>query len=287
MLKDYSPEIEPYLSDRLILEWSIEIGYFLEQAEACGSCPGLDKCRYQGSKSGLRYDEAAERVELVGYGACKRRVANSEIRKLGDYRLPAAFKNMTFETFKSSPQLRDALFEAKRVANGNGYKGIFLFGNTGTGKTHLGVSILQSRMKDKLPGVYITITDLMRRLKNFSAGNTETILEVAKQTPFLLLDDLGAERGSAYEATLLFEILNHRAIYRRIEGNPKGLITVITSNYDPNSLADKLVGLDGNQKSDPMMGNRIVSRIAEMCEMVEMKSGDYRVLGEAAVQVRS
>ena len=284
LLNRYCPEKAPYISDELILWRDLEIERFAVHSEACRKCGGIWNCTEAYRMPMLRC--LPEDVENGFYedlyyvigDLCKMRSANLEMRKIGDHRLPTTFKGMSFRTFKSNGLLRDALTAAKLVASGEWEKGLYLFGGTGTGKTHLAVSILQSRIKNKLPGIYITIADLMRRLKMFEQGKTDELLETVKKTQFLLLDDLGTERGSAYELALLFEILNYRMVEQRTAGNPKGLITVITSNYSLNDLADKLTITE-----DREAGNRIVSRIVGMCEIRQTKGEDYRVLGEKAL----
>ena len=72
----------------------------------------------------------------------------------------------------------------------------------------------------------------------------------------LFLDDLGAENATDFVRDTLYLIIN-----RRYEGK---LPVIITSNLDLGELSDSV-------------GDRIASRIAGMCDMVELEGGDRRL----------
>ena len=146
---------------------------------------------------------------------------------------------MVLRNFEGHVSARSALKNAKEVAAGKGNRGLFLYGKPGRGKTHLAVGILQDRLSRNLPGIYVTMVDLMRQLKDFDKGKPSELLELVKNTQFLLLDDMGAELGSHYELVRLFEIINHRMNGMKSMENPEGFVTVITSNYSPAELAKK------------------------------------------------
>lgn len=133
-------------------------------------------------------------------------------------------------------------------------KGLFLFGRAGTGKTHLAVKIAQ-----ELDGAkFQKVPKLMLELKaNFdgSGYENEIIIEKLSNVPVLILDDMGAEKASDWVAETMYILIDERY------GNMKP--TVITSNYSPSELAQRF-------------GDRIVSRIMEMCRVIEIKTSDKR-----------
>jgi DNA replication protein DnaC len=134
-------------------------------------------------------------------------------------------------------------------------KGLFLFGPAGTGKTHLGVMIAQEIDEDVR---FVKIPKLLLSLKaNFDGKSweNEQIIERLTKIPVLILDDLGAEKASEWVAETLYILIDDRY------GNMKP--TVFTSNYSPSELAERL-------------GDRIVSRIMEMCRIIEIKTSDKR-----------
>ena len=82
-----------------------------------------------------------------------------------------------------------------------------------------------------------------------------------RDASILLLDDLGAER----KPTEFTEEINFRLINWRYENHKP---TLITSNLVPKEIAERL-------------GDRVTSRLIEMCEPVVFKGPDRR-RGEAA-----
>ena len=133
-------------------------------------------------------------------------------------------------------------------------KGLFMFGPAGTGKTHLAVMIAQELNNTK----FVKVPKLLLSLKaNFDGHGyeNELIIDKLAKTPVLILDDLGAEKASEWVAETMYILIDDRY------GNMKP--TVFTSNYSPSELADRL-------------GDRIVSRIMEMCRVIEIKTSDKR-----------
>jgi DNA replication protein DnaC len=136
----------------------------------------------------------------------------------------------------------------------NGGKGIFFFGPAGTGKTHLAVLIAQESENVK----FVKIPKLLLSLKaNFDGKGyeNEQIIERLSKIPVLILDDLGAEKATEWVAETLYILIDERY------GNMKP--TIITSNYSLSELSERL-------------GDRIVSRIMEMCRVIEIKTSDKR-----------
>ena len=74
----------------------------------------------------------------------------------------------------------------------------------------------------------------------------------------LILDDMGAEKTSEWSIQTLYSIIDRR--YRDEKQ------TLITSNLTLDEIAEKV-------------GDRIASRIAGMCKVVEIKGKDRRIGG--------
>ena len=146
-------------------------------------------------------------------------------------------------------------YEATQDFIKNKGKGLFLFGPAGTGKTHLAVMVAQEIDEEVR---FVKIPKLLLSLKaNFDGKGweNEQIIERLAKIPVLILDDLGAEKASEWVAETLYILIDERY------GNMKP--TVFTSNYSASELADRL-------------GDRIVSRIMEMCRVIEIKTTDKR-----------
>ncbi len=139
-------------------------------------------------------------------------------------------------------------------------RGIYLHGEVGTGKTHI-VNALHSGARDTI-GVRCVLwntTELLRALRaDFDLkpiDKSHVDQNLLEFKGLLILDDLGAEKMTDWVAETFYLILNKR--YNEM------LPTIITSNLPVSALAEKV-------------GDRVASRIVEMCDIVELKGGDRR-----------
>lgn len=112
-----------------------------------------------------------------------------------------------------------------------------LHGGYGCGKTHLAAAIVNVRLKEGAPAVFIAVPDLLDHLRAaYGAGSGEekfdVRLDTVRNAPLLVLDDLGTEAPTAWAAEKLFQIFNYRY-------NSK-LPTVITTNHDLDMLDERL-----------------------------------------------
>lgn len=146
-----------------------------------------------------------------------------------------------------------------------GGRGIYLHGAVGTGKTHIAYAI--ARHLEETGGWlrFWNVTELLREVKlDFGRDDVQRrrpeadLLEPSSfGTKYpLVLDDIGAEKPTDFVAETLYLIVNAR--YNN------ALPTIFTSNLDLGQLSDRV-------------GERIASRIAEMCQVVELTGGDRRL----------
>ncbi|MFC2006191.1 ATP-binding protein [Chloroflexota bacterium] len=110
-------------------------------------------------------------------------------------------------------QFHHAYQAAKAFANEP--KGwLVLAGPSGCGKTHLAVAIANHCIANNRPAFYITTPDLLDHLRSTFSPNSEVpydeFFEQVRNTPLLILDDLGAQSSTAWAKEKLDQLLSHR-----------------------------------------------------------------------------
>jgi DNA replication protein DnaC len=108
-----------------------------------------------------------------------------------------------------------------------------LAGVSGCGKTHLAAAIAHERIeRNQSDGMFIVIPDLLDHLRAaFSPSATTSYdrrFDEIKNTPLLVLDDLGTESATPWAKEKLFQLLNYR--YSAL------LPTVITTSAEPKKM---------------------------------------------------
>lgn len=142
-------------------------------------------------------------------------------------------------------------------------RSLLLLGSTGTGKTHQAYGAIRELAITGVAARWVVTTtaDLYAALRPRHGIDSEAEFRRYRDARILLIDDLGADR----KPTEFTEEVNFRLINHRYE---HGLPTLITSNLLPKEIAERL-------------GDRVTSRLIEMCERVVFKGPDRR-RGEAA-----
>lgn len=133
-------------------------------------------------------------------------------------------------------------------------QGLLLSGPTGTGKTHqawaIGIECIRTTDYDP------TFRSVPMLLAELSPGNDHArVVKRYAQAPFLILDDLGTERDTPYAAEQVHLIIDSRYA----EMKP----TVLTTNVP-------------GRKFSEHFGERLSSRLHEMCKVVAVKGPDRR-----------
>jgi DNA replication protein DnaC len=141
---------------------------------------------------------------------------------------------------------------------------LLLTGTTGTGKTHEAYGALR-RIAAAGPSVYeiraLTAADMygLLRPKGSDRGTEEELRRLCR-VPLLLLDDLGSAKASEWTEEITYRLINER--YNACRP------TIFTSNLPATSP-------DGRDLTGAL-GERIVSRLAEMTTVVPITGHDRR-----------
>ncbi len=135
---------------------------------------------------------------------------------------------------------------------------LFLYGTVGTGKTRLAAAIGNYRVEHGQPAVFMVVPELLDHLRAAYSPNSEIgydeLFESLKNTPLLILDELGMDTATPWAREKLYQLINHRYNLR--------LPTVITMNMP----------------SDRPIDERLWSRINDvnLTTVCEVNADDFR-----------
>lgn len=162
----------------------------------------------------------------------------------------------TFKAFEQDKQPK-AYRACRQYVDNETYKtgmGLLLIGSNGTGKTHLAAAIANSLLEAGIPAMYDTWAGHLQMLKDEFDEGERKHLALMKKVDLLVIDDLGKEKVTDWNAEILYEVINSRYEHRRP--------VIITTNCTPAEL----------EARDPA----VYSRICEMCDLQVMTGKDVR-----------
>ncbi len=220
---------------------------------------------------------------------CECQQMEREGRRLAAAQIPDRYHDCTLDTYEiyhgADTSLSQALLTARRFVEeypaGTVGKGLLFTGSIGVGKTHLAVGVLQRLVRERgVRGLFCDFRELLKNIQNsYNPQVNTTELELLKPvfaTDVLVLDDLGAQKSSGWTEDTVALILNSRYNNRQT--------TIITTNYAdlPSALNFQLTKEERAVREDTLgdrIGDRMLSRLAEMCIRVKMTGKDCRQTG--------
>lgn len=153
-------------------------------------------------------------------------------------------QRLTFDSFVPQPshlspqEVRNLrmVYEKSRAYAQEPHGWLLLTGTFGCGKTHLAAAIANARLNSGQSALFLLVPDLLDHLRAAYNPNNETsyddLFEQVRNTPLLILDDLGTQSSTPWAQEKLFQLLNHRYNAQ--------LPTVITTNQNLDELEPRL-----------------------------------------------
>ncbi len=242
-------------------------------AEVCPVCGG----------SGWKSSDSKRRVVR-----CDCRLKSRAGSLLASARIPKRYEHCELSNFEFEgphANLARARMQACRFAEEYGLEnesnGLLIIGSIGVGKTHLAVGIIKELILSKGTAcLFYDYRELLKQIQNsYNESVKATELEVLRpvfDTEVLVLDELGAVKPTEWVWDTVSLILNTRYNDNRT--------TIITTNYPDESARETASGSDfaraqravrGETLGD-RIGERMRSRLHEMCRIVKMEGADFR-----------
>ncbi len=250
----------------------------LNMPDECAKCGGTGHLLVEGEKG--RYVRACVCVE-------EKKIK----RSLDRAHIPQRYQVCSLENYRlnfagSNKSLVLAHLYAsnyvKRFPGETGTTGIMLVGSIGVGKTHLAAAMLKALILERgASGLFCDYRELLKTLQQSYSqrgdGSEAEILAPILNAQVLVLDEVGAMKPTEWVTDTIGYVLNTR--YNDC------LTTIITTNYanlppaamerGPSSVTTLRTAVRPETLGD-RIGERVRSRLQQMCVPLEMQGEDYR-----------
>lgn len=208
----------------------------------------LCKCELEKREAEERLEQERRELEIVD---------QLKQRSLMDER----FKAQTFESFKTTKHNGRQLKICRRYAETFSDRlaenqGLLFYGDVGTGKTFAAACIANYLLERRVP---VVMTSFVKLLGGMGFGEDEEKLIAQLNRPKLLvIDDLGAERGTEYALERVYNVIDSR--YRT------GMPMIVTTNLELREM----------QEASDRAHKRIYDRVFEGCYPVQFTGPSLR-----------
>lgn len=169
--------------------------------------------------------------------------------------------SMTRHSFETADQEKHILTAKKYVDNWENVKreniGLLFFGPVGTGKSFVAQCIANALLEKEIPVRYFSSVGLVAELTNKDT-NRSALMGKLCSVPLLIIDDIGADRDTAFSREQLCSVIDARA--------ESGKPLIVTTNYIPSDM-DKMTDT-GLQ--------RIYDRLRACCVSVKVNGESRR-----------
>ncbi|HZG16329.1 MAG TPA: primosomal protein DnaI [Candidatus Bathyarchaeia archaeon] len=245
----------------------------------CDNCPGLENCPNL-VKGHFNQLDVNNGLIVSAMAPCDKQVAFEEQQRtqrlmrsyyVSEETLAASFESLEVDMSNRAAVARAIQF-CEEMATTRKAKGIYLHGPFGVGKSYLMGAVARELSSRGVASLMVYVPDFVREIKESIQDNSyANKLELLKDIPVLILDDIGAESLTPWiRDEILGVILHHRV--------NNHLPTLYTSNYSLEELEDHLSISNGN-RIEVTKARRILERIRHYVDLFLIESENRRMQG--------
>lgn len=245
------------------------------QAKTCRCVPNCERCGGYGVIT-------LEQDGVLRSGRCRCQKLPDRTQLFNLAKIPARHGKNTIASFDhlKSGTGTQALAKAHKWMNNfskkQEEKGFVFSGPVGTGKTHLLVGVIKNLIFEHGYRVrFVEFSRLLSSLRDgYSKGLSDSqLLDELVEVPVLAIDELGKGRVSDWELTIIDELISRRynamkpiigtTNYSWKQAQGVSVPNLATMRYGDVALGDRV-------------GERVFSRLQQMCLCTEIQGKDYR-----------
>ena len=235
----------------------------------CSSCGGSGTVFLENER-GYRY---LERCGLCG-------IVRLKIRRYNNAKIPSKYAGVLRSDDMEDPSDQDPKSQYAAMEYVKSFvdkypekKGFLLMGGPGLGKTRLAVgAIAELTLQKAVECVFTDFFFLLGDLrKAYSEGIPENeIIGPLIDAEILVIDEMGKGKSSEWEQNILDQLIS-----KRYNSSKK---TLVTTNFVARESLPKKPG-NKTEILEDRVGERIASRLYEMCTPIFIEGSDYRKSG--------
>ena len=256
------------LKESTAIKYTSALEEVVKEISNCKDCKNLLDCKNK-IEGYVLYPKVEDKQVIFAYKACKymqSHLKNIELSGSNNEIEAAKMKDIDTTDKKRVKVIEWLVKFHKNYGTKKNIKGLYLYGNFGSGKTFLIAALLNELSKKRINSAIVYFPDLIREIKgDFDAYADK--MEYYQGVDLLLIDDIGAEKVTEWSRD---EVLGTILQYRMNNHLP----TFFTSNLSIEEL-EKHLSVD-NSSDDAVKARRIIERVKQMSEVIELVSENRR-----------